>query len=199
MRLSSAISASPSVEDCGRRSRRLGIIVRYQIKDNSPVEVGTHHRGQVPETLTSHGSTHCGWNLWSQGRTLTSSPTVKSSVQMEQPTFSSPTGSDDDVRVSWGPLESAVSGSVVFVVFASGGAFSCRVASVPGSFGVGSVARVPSPAALSSSCSGSGLVGRDESPNLTMGMVSRTARARPLARLCLGLPPKLGLGPYLSG
>ena len=43
------------------------------------------HKGQVPETLSSHGSTHSGWNLWLQGSTRTSSPRLKSSVQIEQP------------------------------------------------------------------------------------------------------------------
>ena len=55
----------------------------------SPSAVGgrksIRHKGQVPETLSSHGSTHSGWNLWLQGRTRTSSPRLKSSVQIEQP------------------------------------------------------------------------------------------------------------------
>ena len=41
-------------------------------------------RGQVPEMLRSQGSTQRGWNLWLHGKTRTSSPRVKSSVQMEQ-------------------------------------------------------------------------------------------------------------------
>ena len=45
----------------------------------------TYQSGQVPDTFISHGSTHGGWNLWSQGRTLTSSPARKSSVQIEHP------------------------------------------------------------------------------------------------------------------
>jgi len=49
----------------------------------------THHNGHVPEILINHGSIQWGWNLWSQGKTRTSSPTVKSSVQMEQPRCSS--------------------------------------------------------------------------------------------------------------
>jgi hypothetical protein len=55
----------------------------------SPSTVGgrksIRHKGQVPETFSSHGSTHSGWNLWLQGRTRTSSPRLKSSVQIEQP------------------------------------------------------------------------------------------------------------------
>lgn len=42
----------------------------------------TYHNGQVPDTLTSHGSTHSGWNLWLQGRTRRSWPLMKSSVQI---------------------------------------------------------------------------------------------------------------------
>lgn len=49
----------------------------------------SYQSGQVPDTLTSQGSTHCGWNLWSQGNTRTSSPTLKSSVQIEHPRPSS--------------------------------------------------------------------------------------------------------------
>jgi hypothetical protein len=48
-----------------------------------------YHKGHVPETFSNHGSTHSGWNLWSQGRTRKSWPISKSSVQMEQPRFSS--------------------------------------------------------------------------------------------------------------
>lgn len=32
----------------------------------------TYHRGQVPDTLTSHGSMHSGWNWWLHGSTLRS-------------------------------------------------------------------------------------------------------------------------------
>ena len=57
------------------------------------VPLWTYHRGQVPDTLVNHGSTHAGWNLWLHGRTRTSSPTVKSSVQIVHPKMS-PSSSD---------------------------------------------------------------------------------------------------------
>jgi hypothetical protein len=42
------------------------------------------HSGHVPETLTSHGSTHGGWNWCWHGSTRTSSWRTKSSWQMPQ-------------------------------------------------------------------------------------------------------------------
>ena len=45
---------------------------------------GAYHSGQVPDTFSSHGSIHSGWNLWLQGSTLVSCPFTKSSVQTEQ-------------------------------------------------------------------------------------------------------------------
>ena len=52
----------------------------------------------MPETLSSQGSIHSGWNLWLQGRTRTSWPLAKSSVQTEQarPWSAFASGLEDD-------------------------------------------------------------------------------------------------------
>ena len=158
----------------------------------------TYHNGQVPEMLINQGSIQVGWNLWSHGRTRTSSPTRKSSVQIEQP------------RCSWfGPcLASPPTGRAlsrlwptVVIVVVSGIAAGlglvsfCRFLGVRGSSGIADNLALAyrsgdeRDCCCSSSNAGSSLFGGVGSPNFTMGIVSSTARARPLARLCRGLPP----------
>ena len=75
----------------GRLGRVLGA-VRVQIDPAAGWSVFTgaewvrvsYQRGHVPDTLSSHGSTHSGWNWWLHGSTRRSCPLTKSSVQMGQ-------------------------------------------------------------------------------------------------------------------
>lgn len=62
---------------------------QHPTRTDARIDSRTYHSGQVPDTLISQGSIHCGWNLWLQGSTRTSSPRVKSSVHIEQPSLSS--------------------------------------------------------------------------------------------------------------
>jgi hypothetical protein len=78
-----------SIPRGGGRAAVSSSVVAFSFSASSPSAVAgrrsIRHNGQVPDTLSSHGSTHSGWNLWLQGRTRTSSPRVKSSVHIEQP------------------------------------------------------------------------------------------------------------------
>ena len=158
-----------------------------------------YHSGHVPEMLMSQGSMHGGWNLWSQGRTRTSSPTVKSSVQMEQPRWSSgesrrPWFSPLFVAVaSWEGISSAsVSGRETAPDI--GAPLLWRGCGVRGSSGMAdSLVPIAESGGVADGCdsssrAGSGFAGAG-SPNLTIGSVSSTALANPLARLCDGRPP----------
>lgn len=85
-----ALEAEESFEVTGRRSTRLEMVLVTGLQDWGRKWLRwTYHNGHVPDTFNSHGSTHSGWNLWSQGRTRRSWPFSKSSVQMEQPSVSS--------------------------------------------------------------------------------------------------------------
>jgi hypothetical protein len=141
----------------------------------------TYHSGHVPDTLRSQGSTQAGWKVWLQGSKRTSWPRSKSSVQMEQPSVSLSAGS--------GSGEMAVEASAVWIVSVSS-VTSLVATSADWACDKG---RGPAPAISTSGGSSS-----SRSPNLTIGMVSSMARARPLARLWRGRPWPVR-GPYRSG
>ena len=138
-----------------------------------------------------------GWYLWWHGSTRTSSPVVKSSVQIEHPN-SPPAGeasalpSASSVAAVGSPPDSPLT-----VVAGSFGRCSISVSTAaPVTSGTWCTLDVPSSISISLSpdLTGSG------SPNLTIGRVSSMALARPLARLCLGRPVEPpARGPYLSG
>jgi hypothetical protein len=156
--------------------------------------LGAYHNGQVPDTFRSQGSMQAGWNLWLQGRTRTSSPVMKSSVQIEHP--------NSAVSAAGSALPSPAS----VCAFASGlisatsdvsRALGCisPSAAAPVTSTAWSTLEVPSANSMSLSpvLAGSG------SPNLTIGSVSSMALASPFARLCLARPVTAARGPYLSG
>lgn len=143
---------------------------------------------------------HAGWKEWLHGRTRTSWPFSKSSVHIEQPrAFSSLVS---DVDASCEPVAPAavisrdVSGSSAGVAASplAGGAsfFACACASVS------SPSAEATDLVLASSTSVGLARSSSLSPNLTIGIVSNMALARPLALLCLGLPNTFR-GPYRSG
>ena len=157
----------------------------------------SYHNGQVPDTFSSQGSIQAGWYLWRQGNTRTSSPVVKSSVQIEHPN-----------STSFGAASALPSASAAFVAGSlpdsaftiAGGFFVWDSASVVAAAPVTSgiwwcTLDVPSSNSISVApgFTGSG------SPNLTIGKVSSIALASPFARLCLGRPVTPARGPYLSG
>lgn len=160
-----------------------------------------YHNGQVPETFNSHGSIHAGWYLWWQGKTRTSSPVVKSSVQIEHPNSPSVTEAaasgelDFTDSVSAGPMPDVTAAAVVAELDSGDLVVWLLVVAVAGVDSAVAWCGTPLPS------SNSTLPGFDGSgsPNFTMGNVSNMALARPFALLCLGLPEYPVRGPYLSG
>ena len=145
---------------------------------------------------------HSGWNLWLQGRTRTSWPFVKSSVQTEQARPLSAFAMRSSVK--WDVSASAAPGSVVTLPLlvsicsfgpADVGEAGCCCAWAEAS---GTVRGDAISISLSCVVVGSLDLRASLSPNLTMGMVSNMARAMPFALLCLALPTMFR-GPYRSG